>query len=301
MASKTPLRIRVRRMDYDMSGLRRYWYKDNAWITHFLNALSTTFPDGERFFIHSVRNFEKQITDPELQAQIRAFIGQEANHGKEHEAFNQALIDQHGLPLENKLKFVRNALAFARRHISHREQLALTAGFEHFTAILANVMLAHPDLLESADPVCADMFLWHAVEETEHKAVAFDVYQAVDGDYWLRVKAMARASFFFLLVTLRMQHSLLKHDGQLTNWRDALGFAKFLLLKPGLLTRIIPQYLDYYRPGFHPWQHDNRHLIAEHVEALAPHELRPLEAAAATAAGTAAAIAAGADVATAAA
>ena len=279
MISKTPITIRVRRMDYDIPEIPRYWYKGNAWITHFMNALSTTFPDGERFFIHSVRNFENQVTDPELRAQIRAFIGQEANHGKEHEAFNQALIDQHQLPLTSKLKFMKGALAWAKSKWSPREQLAMTVGFEHFTAILANLMLKQADVIEDLDGVYADMFMWHAVEETEHKAVAFDVYQAVDGDYWLRVRSMAAATFFFLLVTLRMQYSLLKHDKQLGNWRDALGFAKFMLLKPGMITRIIPEYLDFYRPGFHPWQHDNRHLIVDRIKALEPHELKALNAA----------------------
>lgn len=279
MASKTPIQIRVRRMDYEIPEIPRYWYRDNAWITHFMNALSTTFPDGERFFIHAVRNFEKQVTDPELQAQMRAFIGQEANHGKEHEAFNQALISQHKLPLESKIGFMRKALAFAKKRYSPREQLALTVGFEHFTAILANLMLTQADVIEDLDAMYGDMFMWHAVEETEHKSVAFDVYQQVDGDYWLRVKGMAQATFFFMLITLRMQYSLLKHDGKLTDWRGALGFAKFILVKPGMLTRIIPEYLDFYRPGFHPWQHDNRHLITKYVEQLSAHELRLAQAA----------------------
>lgn len=273
MASKTPIPIHVRRMDYKIPEIPRYWYRDNAWITHFMNALSTTFPDGERFFIHAVRNFEKQITDPELQAQMRAFIGQEANHGKEHEAFNQALIDQHQLPLTSKIGFMKTALAYAKKRYSPREQLALTVGFEHFTAILANLMLKQTDIVESLGAVYGDMFMWHAVEETEHKSVAFDVYQEVDGDYWLRVKGMAQATFFFLLITMRMQYSLLRHDGKLTDWRGALGFAKFMLFTPGMLTRIIPEYLDFYRPDFHPWQHDNRDLIARHVEALRAHEL----------------------------
>ena len=184
---------------------------------------------------------------------------------------------------------MKGALAWAKKKWSPREQLAMTAGFEHFTAILANLLLEREEVIADIAGVYSDMFLWHAVEETEHKAVAFDVYQAVDGDYWLRVRSMALATFFFLLVTLRMQHSLLKHDGKLGDWRAALGFAKFMLVKPGFLTRIIPQYLDYYRPDFHPWQHDNRHLIAGHVRTLASHELRPAEAAAATAAGAAAA------------
>jgi predicted metal-dependent hydrolase len=279
MISKTPLPITVRRMDFAIPALPRYWYKGNVWITHFMNALSTTFPDGERFFIHAVRNYEKEITDPELRAQIRAFIGQEANHGKEHEAFNQALIDQHKLPLESKITFMKKALSFAKKRYSRREQLALTVGFEHFTAILANLMLQQTDFVEDIQGVYADMFMWHAVEETEHKAVAFDVFTATEDDYWLRVRGMAQATFFFLLITLRMQYSLLKHDNQLGNWRDALGFAKFLLVKPGMLTRIIPEYLDFYRPGFHPWQHDNRHLIAARVKALESYALKAIQAA----------------------
>lgn len=265
--------IRVRRMNYEIPELPKYWYKNNAWITHFLNALSTTFPDGERFFIHSVRHFESQIQDPQLREQIRAFIGQEANHGKEHEAFNQALVAQHGLPLESKIGFMRKALAWAKKRYSPREQLAMTVGFEHFTAILANLMLEQPEVIQDLDGMYADMFLWHAVEETEHKAVAFDVYEAVDGDYWLRVKSMAAATFFFLLISLRMQYSLLKHDEQLGNWRDALGFARFMLSKPGFLTRIIPDYLAFYLPGFHPWQQDNSQLIARYVKALAGQEI----------------------------
>ncbi|MES3040600.1 MAG: metal-dependent hydrolase [Pseudomonadota bacterium] len=279
MISKTPIPIRVRRMDYDIPEIPRYWYKGNTWITHFMNALSTTFPDGERFFIHAVRNFENDISDPEMRAQIRNFIGQEANHGKEHEAFNQALIDQHQLPLTSKLTFMKKALAFAKKKYSKREQLALTVGFEHFTAILANLMLNQADVIEDLDGMYADMFMWHAVEETEHKAVAFDVFQQVDGDYWLRVRGMAQATFFFMLITTRMQYSLLKHDKQLGNWRDALGFAKFMLFKPGMLTRIIPEYLDFYRPGFHPWQHDNRHLIVDRVKALESYALKAAQAA----------------------
>lgn len=277
--SNTPIRIRVRRMDYDIPEIPRYWYRDNTWITHFMNALSTTFPDGERFFIHAVRNFESEITDPELRAQMRAFIGQEANHGKEHEAFNDALIEQHQLPLTSKIGFMKKALAYAKKRYSPREQLALTVGFEHFTAILANLMLKKTDVIESLDAMYGDMFMWHAVEETEHKSVAFDVYQAVDGGYWLRVQGMLKATFFFMLITFRMQYSLLKHDGKLTDWRGALGFAKFMLFKPGMLTSIIPEYLDFYRPSFHPWQHDNRDLILKYVEQLSQNELRAADAA----------------------
>lgn len=278
--NKTPLRIPVRRMDFAIPAMARYWYNGNPWITHFLNGMSAVFPDGERFFIHAVRHFESQITDPVLQQQIRAFIGQEANHGKEHEAFNNAMAAQHrGVPLDKMMRGARHGLEWIKKKASPRRQLAMTVGFEHFTAILAHQLLERPDFVREVGGIYADLFLWHAVEETEHKAVAFDVYQAVDGGYWMRVSTMAGVSAMFVTAQLYLMYLLVKSDGKLNDWRAALGFASFILHKPGLFTRIIPQYLDFYRPGFHPWQHDNRALVSERIEQLAEYELQVVKVA----------------------
>lgn len=274
----TPIRIPVRRMDFDFEGLPKYWYQGNPWITHYLNALSAVFPDGERFFIHSVRNVQDRITDPALQAQVRAFIGQEAHHGKEHEAFNTLLEEKHGVPMASTAGFTKRWLLGTARRLPQRRQLAITIALEHFTAILANQLLEQPEIAEQLGRAEGDMFLWHAVEETEHKAVAFDVYIAVYGrgfaSTFVRMMTMVVTTIMFSLFTTVFQLRFLWRDGELLNLRAMAGFFAFLWWKPGPLRRMIPEYLDYYRPSFHPWQHDNRSLISGRVEQLRGKEMR---------------------------
>lgn len=266
--------IPVRRMDFEFHDLARYWHPDGAWVTHFLHSLSAVFPDGERFFMDSVRNYEKQITDPELRQQIRGFIGQEANHGKEHEGFNNAVTQQHGFRVDHLVNFTKHGLRMVQKVLPKRLQLSMTAGFEHFTAILAHQLLQNPETVAEVGGVYADMFMWHAVEETEHKAVAYDVYQTVDGRYWLRMGGMLISTSLFLVAIPTMMLYLLAQDKKLGDVRGALAWIKFLTIKPGLYTRIIPEYLDYYRPGFHPWMHDNRELVAERIKDLKRFEVK---------------------------
>ncbi|MFZ5723434.1 MAG: metal-dependent hydrolase [Pseudomonadota bacterium] len=275
----TDIRIPVRRMDFDFdSNLPKYWYRGNPWITHYLNALSAVFPDGERFFIQSVRNVQDKVSDPVLQAQIRAFIGQEANHGKEHEAFNNLLDDRHGVPMRSTARFTKNWLLGTARRLPKMRQLAITIALEHFTAILANQLLEQPETVEILDAAEGRMLLWHAVEETEHKAVAFDVYRQVYGrgvlPYLVRILTMIVTTVFFFLFVTAFQQRFLWRDRQTLNLRAAAGFLAFIFWKPGPLTRMVPDYLDYFRPSFHPWQHDNRALIARRVEELRRYELR---------------------------
>lgn len=274
----TPVRIPVRRMDFEFGGLPKYWYNGNPWITHYLNAMSAVFPDGERFFIRSVRNVQDQVTDPVLQAQVRAFIGQEANHGKEHEAFNRLLEERHGVPMASTANFTRRWLLGIAGRLPQRRQLAITIALEHFTAILANQLLEQPEIAEQLGRAEGEMFLWHAVEETEHKAVAFDVYTAVYGrgftSTFVRMMTMVVTTFMFSLFTTAFQLRFLWRDGELFNLRAMAGFIAFMWWKPGPLRRMLPDYLDYYRPSFHPWMHDNRALIRERVDTLAGKELR---------------------------
>lgn len=275
----TPIPIPVRRMDFSFAEhMPKYWFRGNPWITHYLNAMSAVFPDGERFFIHSVRNVQDRIKDPELLAQVRAFIGQEAHHGKEHEAFNTVIEQQHGVPMSSITAFTKKYLLGRAKKLPQMRQLAITIALEHFTAILANQLLSHPEVFEELGSAEGDMFMWHAVEETEHKAVAFDVYQSVYGQgtlaYLVRIIVMLITTFAFLTAISIFQIRFLVRDGQLFNLRAFGGFLKFMFASPGPLLKMIPDYLDYYAPKFHPWDHDNRALISERVTGLAAKELR---------------------------
>lgn len=273
MNNRISMNIPVRRMDFKITDFDRNYAEGNSWKTQFANAMSAIFPDGERFFIDSVRLFADRVQDPELRRQISAFIGQEANHGKEHEAFNQALERLHGLPMKRLQRQVKNGLVLVRWVFPKRSQLALTVAFEHFTAILAGHLLLHPEEMQKLSSAYGDIMNWHIVEETEHKAVAFDVYQTVDGSYALRVAMMVLATILFVGAALTFQAQLLLHERKLTDWRAIPGFINFLLYKPGLFSRILPEYLDFYKPGFHPWQHDNRDLITARVAELKSYEV----------------------------
>src|SRR5207248_3464639 len=156
-------------------------------LSHVAAGLSAVFPDGEDFFVRSVRHFRDQVTDPELKRQVAGFIGQEAMHGRQHRAFNDRL-DELGYPVKRFERLTKKGLAIRERVLPATSNLAATAALEHFTATLAELVLSDEETrgLFGHDAV-RDLFLWHALEESEHKAVAFDVYKAVGGSERMRV------------------------------------------------------------------------------------------------------------------
>lgn len=242
------------------------WHAGGAHVSHFFNALSIFFPDGERFFIDSVRHYRDRIHDPELGESVRGFIGQEAMHGREHEEYNDALVAK-GLPADRYGRIVIRLLKFLTRFTPKSMQLATTIALEHLTAILANMVLSEPRSLEGAEPRYAAIWKWHALEETEHKAVAYDVYQQVLGGglsgYLHRCLALLTATFIFWMMVIPFHVGLVRREGQLFNIRGWIKVTNFLWGSPGALRRIIPDWLDYFKPGFHPWDHDNAHYLAD--------------------------------------
>ncbi len=237
------------------------WHGQGVHVSYFFNAMSLFFPDGERFFIDSVRHYRTQISDPVLKEQVRGFIGQEAMHGREHEAYNQALA-QRGMPVGAYLKFINMRLNVMRRYTSARWQLAVTIALEHLTAILAGAVLRDSRLMANSEPRFAAIWRWHAMEETEHKAVAFDVYRRVAGGgimaYLLRCLALILSSSLFMLFSSSMQIGMLRREGRLFDLRGWGRLMNYLWGRPGLLRGIVFEWLDFFRPGFHPWHHDNR-------------------------------------------
>ncbi len=181
MVSTTPagLQIRPRQMHFTLpQPLPRHWHGGDAFKSHLFDAMSVLFPDGERFFIDSVRHFRSRIGDPVLQEQIRGFIGQEGHHSREHLAYSSRLRDL-GYDIGRIEKRAQARIRFTQKKLSPERQLAATAALEHITAILADGLLREPRHLAGAHPGMIRLWRWHALEETEHKAVAFDVWKTV--------------------------------------------------------------------------------------------------------------------------
>lgn len=259
----------VRRMDFSFARTQKYWWSGDPFMSHFMNNLSSLFPYGEKFFVDSVRAIRDQISDPQLQKDISAFIGQEAMHSKEHATYNDYAAE-HGIDLERLELRIKVLLEWVTRFTTKKHRLAITCALEHFTATMAEQLLRREDLSTQMDDTrMYQLWMWHAVEENEHKAVCYDAYMAVGGGYFERVITMALTSVMFIGVIGAFQFHLLRKDGQLFNLRSwAHGLKTLFGPRTGYFPRMIKPYLDYYRPGFHPFDHETKALESRWKERL---------------------------------
>jgi uncharacterized protein len=259
-------KVPTRRISFEESlqDVPKHFADDGDLIhSHIAAALSAVFPDGEDFFVRSVRHFRDEITDPELKRQVAGFIGQEAVHGREHRAFNDRLAEL-GYPTKRFEAFTKWGLETRERIMSPKANLAATAALEHYTATLAELLLSSEETrrLFGHDEV-RNLFLWHALEESEHKAVAFDVYKAVDGSERTRVWTMNAITVGFLaMMTVQVVVSLLG-DRDTYRPRKLVRSLRRLRHAPFLSVDLWRQLRDYNRPDFHPDDHDTDALLEQ--------------------------------------
>jgi predicted metal-dependent hydrolase len=252
--------LTVRKLEIDLSkGFGRHWLGGDAYRSQLFHALSMSFPIGEQMFIDSVRAVPpERLSDPVLRAEVRDFIGQEASHRLVHAQYNAELARQ-------GLEYIREPSVLRRvrfvNKLDVRSRLAITCAYEHYTALLADGVLRHSEWMGDAEPALRTMWLWHAAEESEHKAVAFDAYLAAGGKYWRRVLWYVDVSIMFAMDTLVQTAHNLHRDGQLWRLRTLTSAASTWFGRRGLFWHLLLPALQYLSPTFHPRRHDNRHLV----------------------------------------
>ena len=248
----------------------RDWLGGDPFRSLVFNALSITFPAGERFFMRSVKTFRGQVQDETLQSQVSGFMTQEAMHTREHVRYNQRLAE-HGYRARLLHDETQARFDWAQKRTSDLQRLAATCALEHFTAILAEELLSDPDLLEGSCQAYRDIWLWHAIEESEHKGVAYDVFQDVtEGKaYWLRVWTMLTVTLLFLHHMHRIFRVMLTDMGLGRSLKARLRLSWVLWGRPGLFRKMMSKWATYFRPGFHPWDHDNRKTVQDVERSLA--------------------------------
>jgi predicted metal-dependent hydrolase len=242
---------------------RHFAGDDDLIMSHVIASMSSVFPDGEDFFVRSVRHYRDQITDPELKEQVRGFIGQEAMHGREHRALNDRL-DQLGYPAKRIERFTKWGLRTRERFLPPISNLASTAALEHYTATLAEVLLSDPDARrEIGSPEVLELLLWHALEECEHKAVAFDVYRAVGGTERMRTVTMNVTTVGFIGgMTIQALLSVLA-DRDTYRRGNLLRSLRRIPRSPFLRPWVWRRLRDYNRADFHPDDHETDALLEQ--------------------------------------
>jgi hypothetical protein len=256
--------------EYPLDDLPKYFAADEDIVmSHLIAMLSSVFPDGEDFFVRSVRHFRDQIDDPELKKQVAGFIGQEAIHGREHREVNERFAEL-GYPTKGVEQFTKKGLAIREKLAPAKANLASTAALEHYTATLAETLLSDPDARNTiAHDEVRSLFLWHALEESEHKAVAFDVYKAVGGSERMRTITMNIVHIGFIsgmLITTAI--SLLRDPVARRSPRRVWRGLKKLRRSPFVSRAMLHQLRAYNRPDFHPDDRDTADLVEQWREEL---------------------------------
>jgi predicted metal-dependent hydrolase len=244
------------------------WNSKGIMATHFLNAFQSLFPEGERLFIEAARDCTAKnpsvVTgDQVFLDDLNHFIEQEGRHSVVHEKWTKALAAV-GYPQMNTYTMqIHRFRTWARSHLDKMTRLSITIGAEQYTASMTR-LFAHdrPDLVFASAPLFEKIFLYHTMEELEHKSVCYDLYRKLHGGYIRRMMGMAFISYYIWMNVLRRHRYLLRHDGM---WDRAhrREFWMFYLGNKGMMRALLPRLLEYVRPSFHPWQSDERALFEE--------------------------------------
>lgn len=266
VGSATPadLNIQSRNRHFSSAAMeRRRWVGGDPYATAFFNALSITFPKGETFFMKVLRQYRDDVPE-KLAREIRGFVQQEAVHSREHLFFNKQ-IEQSDFDisrLEQTLSDVIDNIG----DMPLINQLVATTCLEHLTAIMAAEFIANPKHFQDADEEQRKMWLWHASEEVEHKGVAYDTWLHATKD-WSRTRRWVTQSVFMVRISLGFAKNrtkgifdLLRQDG-ISGPRAWFGFAHYALVSPAPFRRTLGPWFQFFLPGFHPWNKDDRDLI----------------------------------------
>jgi predicted metal-dependent hydrolase len=260
-ASRGPLTARRVRFALPSGTQRQHFVDGDLVMSHFVAVLSATFPEGEDFFIRSVRKYRDQVSDPELQAAIKGFIAQEATHRMQHRLLNERLQAM-GYPTDRIDRHVKQLITFVEKILPDMLCLAGTAALEHYTATLAEIILTSDEAQRLiGDAEVRPILLWHAFEESEHKAVAFDVYRAVGGSERRRYVGMAIASMFlFTELAIQTARSLAR-DRAAYNPRTLLRSLNSFRNSPMFSREARQRFISYNRSGFHPDDWDSTEVL----------------------------------------
>jgi len=265
MMKKYSADIEPRHLRFSFStAIPKYWHSGSVIKTYHFNALAIFLPLLERMVVLSLKQALREVSDPLLKEQVASLVAQEAIHGREFHHYNQQCVSQH-FQIQSQdypLRFFRVITAVVNR-FSRTFHYALSAAGEHFTAIAADLFLRDPTWFEGVPPEQSAIWRWHCIEEIEHKCVAFDVFKAVNGNYFIRILGMLMMTGVFSALYFKPIWHMMKKDKNHGKISLYFKFFQYYWGKKGLIRTLFKPYFDYFKPRFHPNDHQNNDLIAE--------------------------------------
>lgn len=231
----------------------RAWAAEDPFLTGVLNTYGVLVPRNEAFYISTIRAVEGRVREPSLSARVDRFIRQEAQHGAAHHRM-LAVLDAQGYRFRTAAKWV-NAVVYGitERALPLRVRMSMVACIEYVNAYVGHEVLSQR-MLDGSDPTLRAMYEWHFAEEIEHRAVAYDVFQALSSRWVLRVAGVAlTVPLFYLLLTLGSAWFAAQDRSLFTTrwWRGAWGH---LFGRHRMVRRSARHLWAYLKPSFHPSQ-----------------------------------------------
>lgn len=262
--------------------LPKYWFDNNPLKTHFMNSISILVPVGEYSVLHTLKEMQKVIKDPELKEQVTHMIAQENWHSFSHRKYNEWL-DRTGYPsFWLSSKFMMQQLKLKKlidRTVGEKAWLPGVVSGEHNITCFIEYILARPELVQQMHPHFRQAWVWHFLEELEHKGTSMDIWNDTRELYnrkplFLKLGHIAQGVRFNLTV-LRNMCILLNADKQLWKWKTFKDGASFFFGRDGVFFKTIGPWLKLFGRNFHPWDHDTSHLINQYSKLLNTEEITP--------------------------
>jgi len=246
---KTPQPLSARRIRFQFSEeVPLMWTPNYPEMSAAANSVSLLMPHVEPYVMASVRAVLQELPS-EQRVTAAAFIAQEAQHQRQHQNFN-ALVTPQIQGMSSVERSMHRTYTWLQRSSSTRFNLAFAAGFETVAFSLARWTESHlRRFFEGADERIVTLFLWHLAEEVEHKSVAFDAYEAVDGSK-LRYLAAATVSILILSAyTLLATLLNLKAQGRLFY---PVAWFRLFVCSTSLAWQVLPDVAASAMPSHHP-------------------------------------------------
>jgi predicted metal-dependent hydrolase len=185
----TELQVRRPRFDFT-DDVPFVWHPQNPAFSFFMNATSMIAIGFEQMIVAAVQEAKPLISDPDVEAEASAFLRQEAQHSSSHRKHVTALIKRYP-GLQQTFDDVLASYDTLTATTPLKFRLAYVADLEAtFTPVFKMFLDNEDNLFRPGDDRVASLFLWHFVEEVEHRSSALTIYNHVVPNKWYRTSAL---------------------------------------------------------------------------------------------------------------